>query len=77
VLVNEDFSVKRNKTFFSLFLAGNHLGEVLVFNIPPKGANITLKETITGKIKHLVFFRNKTFVQSRSSVWYNQFSIKC
>jgi len=38
-----------NKTFFSLFLAGNHLGEVLVFNIPPKGANITLKETITGK----------------------------
>lgn len=31
-----------------LFL-GNHLGEVLVFNIPPKGSSITLKETITGR----------------------------
>ncbi|CAF1646220.1 unnamed protein product [Adineta ricciae] len=32
----------------NLLCVGNHLGEVLVFNIPQKGSTITLKETITG-----------------------------
>ncbi|CAF0776243.1 unnamed protein product [Adineta steineri] len=32
----------------NLLCVGNHQGEVLVFNIPQKGTNITLKETITG-----------------------------
>ncbi|CAF3814882.1 unnamed protein product [Rotaria magnacalcarata] len=32
----------------NLLCVGNHQGEILVFNIPPKGNNIFLKETIHG-----------------------------
>ncbi|CAF1148503.1 unnamed protein product [Rotaria sp. Silwood1] len=32
----------------NLLCVGNHQGEILVFNIPPKGTNIFLKETIHG-----------------------------
>jgi hypothetical protein len=45
VLVSEDSFNQRNHFYF----IGNHQGEILVFNIPQKGTNITLKETIRGK----------------------------
>ncbi|CAF1064745.1 unnamed protein product [Adineta steineri] len=32
----------------NLLCIGNHQGEILVFNIPPKGTNIFLKETLAG-----------------------------
>ncbi len=47
MLVSENSSTKINRNNF--YFIGNHQGEILVFNIPQKGTNITLKETILGK----------------------------
>ncbi len=55
MLVSESFSIKVNRNNYFFILLGNHQGEILVFNIPQKGTNISHKETILGKkIKNFV-----------------------
>ena len=41
--------IDRHRWTHSLSDLGNHQGEIFVFSIPSKGANILLKETIPGE----------------------------
>ena len=42
-------------TVHSVYLLGTHDGHILVFNIPPNGRNIYLRETIKGNMMKFYF----------------------